>query len=776
MSSGHDHLPGLPAEPERSRPGRESTPAHADSGRIAPFGANGSVVGLHPVPASPALNADPLALLKAFRRRWPLAIGLGLLTAGLAAGLAWLVIPPAKYTASTHLQIFAVRPTIIFETKEAATDFTTYQQTQVDLLKSRRVLATVLKDPKVAALKIVKNQEDAFEWLSNALQFQYGPRSEVIRISLSGDDPTELPVILNSVTDVYMNEIVEQGFQERLGRLRYLEQLYNKYQDDLKSSRNSLRELSDKAGGSDQDTLILKTQFALESKKVAERMKLEIQTEILEAQADLELLQHQVDEAPPPPLSPAASGPSSQPSLTDLERGDPVIRNIQAEIDRLSDTIKNTRRIAKKGNDPAIIPARARMAKLEGELNARRRELMDLAAQEGIDPTSPTGRVGDSPRERLAEVRQRLSKLQLIDRRLDAEIERASKEARESNRDTLDLKTEQDRVALADQVAQKVGTEVQSLKVELQAPKRVKVVDQAVEPKTKDEMKKVKATGAISLVAFFGMIGLVTLLEFRARRIGSVNEVVQNLGLPLVGALPALPSKSQRGLARRGGSQAERWRSRLVESIDATRTMLLHASRTESIRVVMITSALKGEGKTSLASHLATSLARAGRKTLLIDCDLRKPALHRLFDVPPEPGMCEILRGETEAAAVIHPTPAAELDVLTAGRCDPLALQMLAQEGARHLFDTLAKDYDFLIVDTSPVLPVADALLLGQQVDAVLFSIMHEVSCVPTVQQAYDRLASLNIRVLGAVVNGAGGSNYGYDGYAVYGQAATAGA
>ncbi len=72
----------------------------------------------------------------------------------------------------------------------------------------------------------------------------------------------------------------------------------------------------------------------------------------------------------------------------------------------------------------------------------------------------------------------------------------------------------------------------------------------------------------------------------------------------------------------------------MLESIDATRTMLVHAARTGSHRVVMITSAVGGEGKTSLASHLATSLARSGLRTLLIDADLRSPSIHRLFDLP----------------------------------------------------------------------------------------------------------------------------------------------
>ena len=205
----------------------------------------------------------------------------------------------------------------------------------------------------------------------------------------------------------------------------------------------------------------------------------------------------------------------------------------------------------------------------------------------------------------------------------------------------------------------------------------------------------------------------------------------------------------------------------LVESIDATRTMLLHASRAESIRVVAVTSAVKGEGKTSLASHLGASLARAGRRTLLIDGDLRSPSLHRLFDAVPGLGLCELIKGEVELEDVIQKTHAEGLDLITAGRCDPLALQLLAQDELRFLFSRLKSHYDFVIVDCAPVLPVVDTLLIGQSVDGVLFSILRDVSRLPQVHAACERLTNLGTRLLGAVVSGVRTESYSSSYYAM---------
>src|SRR5262249_13934009 len=120
-----------------------------------------------------------------------------------------------------------------------------------------------------------------------------------------------------------------------------------------------------------------------------------------------------------------------------------------------------------------------------------------------------------------------------------------------------------------------------------------------------------------------------------------------------------------------------------------------------------------------------------------------------------EPGFSEVLRGEIQAADAVRATSFSRLWVLPAGTWDAHALQALAQEDVRTLIEELKQQYDFIIVDSPPVLPVADSLLLGQHVDGVLFSILRDVSRVPAVYAAQQKLAPLGIRVLGAVMVGA---------------------
>ena len=199
----------------------------------------------------------------------------------------------------------------------------------------------------------------------------------------------------------------------------------------------------------------------------------------------------------------------------------------------------------------------------------------------------------------------------------------------------------------------------------------------------------------------------------------------------------------------------------MTESVDTIRTVLLRTPGSAGTKVVMVTSAVGGEGKTSLACHLAASLARSGKRTVLLDSDLRKPAVHQQFDLPLEPGFSEFLRAEMEFDDIILPTPVNGLVVIPAGRWDPAASQALSNESVSGCFDYLRQNYDFVIVDVPPVLPVADSLLVGQHADAAVFAVLQDVSRLPALHQAYQRLASLGLRMLGAVVIGERKNSYG---------------
>jgi capsular exopolysaccharide synthesis family protein len=205
---------------------------------------------------------------------------------------------------------------------------------------------------------------------------------------------------------------------------------------------------------------------------------------------------------------------------------------------------------------------------------------------------------------------------------------------------------------------------------------------------------------------------------------------------------------------------------RLTESVDGISARLLRQAETEQRRVVMVTSAINGEGKTTLSAQLAMSLARAGRRTLLVDFDLRQPTFDEVFGVPKAPGISEILRGDCDLTNCIHATGTDNLSVLTAGCWDRFALAALANNCVASMFKELREDYEFVIVDTSPILPVADTRLVCQHVDSVVLCVFRDISQAPLIRSACEILEAFGVRSAEAVVTGVterlGGKNFGY--------------
>lgn len=730
MSGMHEELPStsivsrVPA----------SAPAKPTDGRAAPA-----------VPARPtALSATPdvVSLLRALQRRWALALSAGLLSAAVVAAVSYYVVPPAKYTALSTLRVSMHQPKVMAAANESPIDYLVFQKTQGALIKNRMVLAHALSDPAISELKTVKGvaaKVDPIQWLETQIKVEFPLNQEVMQIMMSGDRPDDIEKIVDAVTDSYMKLIVEADSSERSKRADQLLRLHREYQDGLKLKRKQLRELALSAGSDDRDALVYKNQLINQQLSMAEQERRRLRSELTRLKIEEQTLKAAAKDP-----APADEGPAIQ----ELIERDPMVAQYRSQLDDYRSKLDRHMRLVRNStSDPAITALRKQIAMVQRLRDERIAQLKPLAAAQAQAPQN----------NELEQIAQRIASTQQWEAEVAKEIEAFKEEVNALNKKTLDLQSEKDEIAIDSETAKKVRAEAETIKVELQAPKRVQVLVKATAPRTRDEMRQIKVASVSAAGAFaFALFG-VSFWEFRARRVNSVDQVVHDLGLRLVGCLPALVDQSRPRLLGRSQPSLEDRQALLMESIDAIRAMILHMSRVDSLSVVMVTSALEGEGKTSLSGHLATSLARAGRRTLLIDCDLRRPALHRIFDLPQDEGLCELLRGELGAAEVVCPTPVDDLFAVTAGRSDALALQALARGDLHQVLEGYRGQFDFIVLDTAPILPVADSLLVAQHADAVVFSILHEVSRLPMVYGACERLSALGVRVLGAVLAGTDG-------------------
>jgi tyrosine-protein kinase Etk/Wzc len=198
-----------------------------------------------------------------------------------------------------------------------------------------------------------------------------------------------------------------------------------------------------------------------------------------------------------------------------------------------------------------------------------------------------------------------------------------------------------------------------------------------------------------------------------------------------------------------------------IESLRSFRSSLTLPSAGQIEKTVLIAAPTAGLGKTFIAANLAALMAAANRRVLLIDADLRRPRLHRYFRAQSAPGLAEVLNGEMDVQDVIRSEAMANLDLLLAGRARRNPADLLQSPNLRRLLDQLGERYDCVVIDSPPVLPVADTLSFAQFGLQTFLVARSELSTVREVREAARRLDAVGGRVQGVLFNGVKRARFG---------------
>lgn len=193
--------------------------------------------------------------------------------------------------------------------------------------------------------------------------------------------------------------------------------------------------------------------------------------------------------------------------------------------------------------------------------------------------------------------------------------------------------------------------------------------------------------------------------------------------------------------------------SPISEQYRTIRTNLQFASVDEPLQSILITSAGPSSGKSLTAANLAVVYAQQGKKTLLIDADMRKPTVHYTFRVDNLRGLSNMLVGDTTLEQAVSPSDVDNLDVLTCGPIPPNPAELLASKRMEEILKQANQLYDFVIFDTPPLLAVTDAKILANIVDGCILVIRSKVTKMEEVEKATDLLDDGRAKVLGAILN-----------------------
>ncbi|WP_395392870.1 polysaccharide biosynthesis tyrosine autokinase [Novosphingobium sp. BL-8A] len=273
----------------------------------------------------------------------------------------------------------------------------------------------------------------------------------------------------------------------------------------------------------------------------------------------------------------------------------------------------------------------------------------------------------------------------------------------------------------------------------------VAVVDSAEIPMRPSGPRMLLNLGVAFVVGFLVGAGLAFVREQLTEAIDDPEEVTSRLGLPLLGTVPKVATdRPEKELLDR--------KSELVEAYMAVQTSLAFATEHGVPRSLSITSTQPAEGKSTTSLALATMLARAQRKVILIDGDMRSPSVHLLGGVGHERGLSNYLSGEDDISSLTFEMPDFGLTAMSSGPLPPNAAELLTGRRLPLLISRLLESYDHVIIDAPPVMGLADAPLIASHVEGLVYAIESHGVRSSQVQGALARLATTNARIFGAVL------------------------
>ncbi len=695
-------------------------------------------------------------VLRSLGRWWKLATICGVSMAVGVSAVIWFSFTPV-YRSTAMLQVQAVAPYIIYPSRDKVDSFMT---TQTGILHSNFLLGRAIVRPEMANVGELNLQIEKEKWLAENIRIGSQRNSELFTIGFECGNARDSATIVDAIVKTYLETHYEDDSARRESVIKLLKKENESRKSKVERLRENVRELTRQVTGRDPDarvavTDIERTMLSPLATLKQQLITAEVDLEVKEAQATVfeELLAERVVEIP----------------------------------DALIDSIVNANDQVQEKRD-AIAAVQARMADIESRsvhgtrspsyqrLAKQARQLSSALAtfQEDLGRTARAERATSLTARRkqdLSAIHSQLDRLRmtrkLMQERYDTQIAALKQDVGASNSQLLELQFAKANLERENSVLDRIADRALSLQTEMRAPARITLREPAKVASLPVVAGPYKQIAAASLIALCAPFVLAVFWERIVRRINDSHQLSKESNLQVIGEIAALPTRAN--AMRNPGGRRRRELSLFEESIDGLRTCLVLSDNLGDMRVLAVTSAVSGEGKTSLSSQLALSIARSsGKPTLLIDADMRSPDIHRIFQIEQGPGLAQVLAGQCQCRDAIVSGWSKDFDILPAGKLEKSPHKLLGDGAFNKIIERLRTHYDYIIVDTPPVLSASEALVMANAADGTLLCTMRDTSRVRQVKMACDRLRSADAVTIGAVLAGVPTNQYAYR-YGSYG-------
>ncbi len=776
----------------------QSRPEHLGNGHPS----NGTMVP--PPRRMPPKNQGYDLLGALLRRKGLLAFAL---TVSAILGYLYFVRQPKVYASSLKLMIWTQEPPHVVGS-EGAVVLPSSTGKHVNLLTSQSVLSNAVEIGDLRQLKTFAGKSEPMYSLKGMVRVDpVDGAVDTLVLTAKGPDPTDLPQVLTAVVSAYQQIIKEDGAAINQASVELIEKLQEQLAENKTANEERYRELVRKLKISpDVSTGQFSSPYLSEitdwrNLKMAAEREVRDVTDRIDGVNDLDQLEldDKVDLVRVLSIEAGRylsldTGPGAG-TLTHEEEQQAIEkcrdRNTLLE-DKLSDLRFELSRVRRTvgNNHPSAARINAEIEMTTSKLSAQQsllqrleREFQNKIRNQENSPKAKEQALATSLEMDLIKwykkaLQRKLERLSNSIQEYDAQIQQLeeasngiageieelnflAKEIADKDRDMHDIIEKMSNMSL-------LATNYTSTKV--------RVIDPPL-PGGQVEPKFTNIMGIFLLAGSVLGVGLIVLLDWADLSYRNPNEIKERLGLPVVARI----SKMSHSRAFQSGHAdtlvtVDKPKSPTAETYRACKTAMLFMAKQQSLKTFLITSPAAGDGKSTTSLNLAMCFAQGGQKTLIVDADLRRPRCHAYLGMEPSPGLKDFSVGDALAEEILRPVALQpNLFVITAGRHFSNPSQFIDSGQFSSLLEEMRSKFDIVIIDSPPVLPVADALSLASIADGVLLVMKIRKGVVLSSEKACDSLRSVNANILGVVVNQiekvshySDYGKYGYNGYGGY--------
>lgn len=673
----------------------------------------------------------------------------GPVMAAIAAALAlpllvavWFAVP-REYEASAAIRFSHTRPTILSTNSEiaVASDYGQYVETQVNLIKGAAVLGRVAQREDVRTLPSMLDRRDPAYYLADRVQAQIIPGSELVQVSYKSSDRNTAYTIVNSTVQEFLLHASQANQAKDAEITRELQKELEDLETQISSLSQAVSERRKNVGGVIRDSggvgIDAERQAYFDNLGKAIDEKESAETAVQQFEGQQQRIAELIDSNKQDP-----SAPIYEFNIETVVSTDPAVQvqtnqlaAKESELNQAANFQKESPRYVALSKERNALSAGVEKARQQ----ARTKALLSHQAKTDLELKAA--------RERVADAGKRVDKF-------DQELREHASDNIEYGKAMSELKEKEEELAVVRDMLRNVKDRIRIARADSRAPASIDVAVAAQAPSDPDIKRRLKCMVLVCMMSCAAGFGFGLYRELTDQQVRTVVDLKWVTELPMMAMIPDLSVEKLPANTKAALLTAEHPDSISADEFRRVLTRIIYPPEgSAELNTCLVTSASRGDGKTSLTCNLAISLAQANRRVLLLDICARRPSVEKTLGIERAPGLGEVFANQVSLQEAVRPTAIPNLYVMGPGFLTNEVIGKLASRDMVEFLEKAEETFEHVLIDSPPTLLMADAKLLAPVVDGVILVVGAEVSSLGMVRRALSELQQIGSNVIGVVLN-----------------------